>query len=494
MKGMCDHFRALDSRHLYAMGTNHFHWVLRCREGDDFWVIKGTSPGRHVRGASWEVECHIDHKPPSTTVDYAAELRGVPIPVVGHEMAQFEVFPDFRETRKYTGVLKARFFEIFRERLKQAGMLDQAVDFLKASGAISAICHREDVEAALRTPDFGGFQMLDLQDFSGQGVALVGLLDVFMESKGLITPKAWREFCCETVPLLWMTKYTWTNDETFQGRIRVAHYGPADLENQVVKWEVRNAGRSLARGETRAVDIPTGTVTEVDLFSVELGRVTTAQKLTVSLSLKGRPYRNCYDIWVYPVKVRMPPAKKVVVARSFSRKVQAQLADGARVLLLARPEKLKQSVAMAFQSGFWSPMFRTRPGRLNPLGKETPGTQGILCDPAHPLFRDFPTEFHTNWQWWQLVKHSRAMVLDDTPKAFRPIVQVIDGFDRNHKLGLICEARVGKGRLLICSIDLPGLQAHPEARQLLASIMRYLDSKAFNPVNELSPVVVREIV
>jgi len=494
MKAMCDHFRSLDRRHLYAMGTNHFHWVLRCREGDEFWVIKGTSPGQHVRGASWDEECHIDHQPPSTTVDYAAKLRGVPIPVIGHEMAQFEVFPDFREARKYTGVLKARFFEIFRERLKRAGMLDQAVNFLKASGAISAICHREDVEAALRTPGFGGFQMLDLQDFSGQGVALVGLLDVFMESKGLITPKAWREFCCETVPLLWMTKYTWTNDETFHGRIRVAHYGPADLETQVVKWEIRNAENALARGETRPIDIPTGTVTEVDLFSVDLGCVTTARKLTVTLSLKGRPYRNRYDIWVYPAKVRTLPPKKVVVARSFSRKVQAQLAGGARVLLLARPEKLKQSVAMAFQSGFWSPMFRNRPGRLNPLGKETPGTQGILCDPAHPLFRDFPTEFHTNWQWWQLVKHSRAMILDDTPKVFRPIVQVIDGFDRNHKLGLICEAKVGNGRLLICSIDLPGLQEYPEGRQLLASTLGYMSSGAFDPADELNPAAVRGIV
>jgi hypothetical protein len=494
MKAMCDHFRSLDRRHLYAMGTNHFHWVLRYREGDEFWVIKGTSLGQHVRGASWEVECHIDHDTPSTTVDYASELRGIPVPVVGHEMAQFEVFPDFREAGKYTGVLKARFFEIFRERLKQAGMLDQAVDFLKASGAISAICHREDVEAALRTPGFGGFQMLDLQDFSGQGVALVGMLDVFMESKGLITPKAWRRFCCETVPLLWMTKYTWTNDETFQGRIRVAHYGPADLENRVVKWEMRNAERSLARGETRDVDIPTGTVTEVDLFSVDLGRIKKVQRLTVSLSLKGESYCNSYAIWVYPAKVRTLPPKNVVVARSFSRKVQAELAAGGRVLLLAKPEKLKRSVRMAFQSGFWSPMFRNRPGRLNPLGKETPGTQGILCDPAHPLFRDFPTEFHTNWQWWQLVKHSRAMILDDTPRAFRPTLQVIDGFDRNHKLGLICEARVGKGRLLICSIDLPGLQEHPEARQLLASILAYMKSKAFEPADELSPEVVRGIL
>jgi len=495
MKEVCDHFRSLDGRHLYAMGTNHFHWVLRYREGDDFWVIKGTRPERHVRGASWDAECHIDHEPPSTTVDYTAELPGVPVPVIGHEMAQFEVFPDFRESKKYTGVLKGRFFDIFRERLKKAGMLDQALDFVKASGALSAICHREDVEAALRTAGLGGFQMLDLQDFSGQGVALVGLLDVFMESKGLIKPKTWRESCCETVPLLWMKKYTWTNTESFQGRIRVAHYGPADLCEQVVSWELRGReGHVYARGESPAIDIRTGSVTDVDIFSIDLGHVKKAQKLKITLKLKGTGYRNSYDIWVYPAKISTKPPKSVVVARSFSRKVQSELAEGGRVLLLAKPEKLKQSVRMAFQSSFWSPMFRNKPGRLNPLGKETPGTQGILCDPSHPLFHDFPTEFHTNWQWWQLVKNSRAMVLDETAHAFRPLIQVVDGFDRNHKLGLLFEARVGKGRLLVCSMDLPALQEHPEARQLLSSIQRYVASRDFAPRHKLEPSVVRAIV
>jgi hypothetical protein len=510
MRGMCDHFRSLDRRHLYAMGTNHFHWVIRYREGDDFWVIKGTRPGKHVRGASWETECHIDHRPPSTTVDYAAEMLGVPVPVVGHEMAQFEVYPDYAEIKKYTGVLKARSFEIFRERLKAAGMLDQAMDFHRASGALSVICHREDVEAALRTPGLGGFQMLDLQDFSGQGVALIGMLDVFMESKGLIAPKAWREFCCETVPLLWMTKYTWTNEEVFQGRIRVAHYGPRDLENQVVTWDVtadpcsplspkaRPASRAARagnmRGETRAIDIPTGTVTEVDLFSVDLRRIKTAQKLTVTLAVKGTHYRNSYDVWVYPAKAKPAAPKGIVVARTFTKKVQAALAEGARVLLLPKQDTIRKSVRMTFQGSFWSPMFRNRPGRLNPLGEETPGTQGILCDPAHPLFEDFPTEFHTNWQWWQLVKQSRAMILDDTPQSFRPLVQVVDGFDRNHKLGLIAEAKVGKGRLLICSIDLPGLQKHPEARQLLAGLYGYMTSKGFAPEGALDVSTVREIL
>jgi len=492
MKGMCDRFRELDDRHLYAIGTGAFHWDIGLRPGNDFWVTRATAPGREVRGASWG-KGFIDDEPPSTTVDYASALEGVPVPVVGHEMAQYEVYPDYREIKKYTGVLRARNLEIFRERLKEAGMLDQARDFLNASGALSLICHREDIEAALRTPGFGGFQMLDPQDFSGQGTALVGMLNVFMESKGLVKPARWREFCCETVPLLWMTKYTWTNDETFRGRIRVAHYGPTDLEDKTVAWKIADGNKKVAEGETRRMTIPTGTVTDVDLFCADLGNIKTARKLSVSLALKGTKYRTSYDIWVYPSKLKSVPAKGVVTSRTFGDKECAALKAGKRVLLMPEPGTVKRTVATAFQGSFWSPMFR-KPGKLNPLGKETPGVQGILLDPEHPLFRDFPTEFHSNWQWWQLVKNCSPMVLDDTPRGYRPLVQMIDGFDRNHKLGLICEAKIGKGRLLICSIDLPGLQQHPEARQLLASLQRYVGGRDFKPDHELSGEVIAGIV
>ena len=104
-------------------------------------------------------------------------------------------------------------------------MLDQAHDFFKASGALAVVCYREDIEAALRTPEFGGFQLLDIQDFPGQGTALVGILNVFMENKGMIEPEQWRGFCSETVPLFRMEKYVWTNDETLTGKVQIAHYG-----------------------------------------------------------------------------------------------------------------------------------------------------------------------------------------------------------------------------------------------------------------------------
>lgn len=496
MKALCDHFRAKDGRHLYAQGSNHFHWEPALQEGDEFWVTGATAHDLPTRGSSFQggFPGHVENRPPSTTVDFSRSIAGVPVPVVGHETGQYQVSPDFREIGKYTGVLRARNLEIFRERLKAAGMLDQADDFVRASGALSVICYREDIEAALRTPWFGGFQLLDLQDFPGQGTALIGILNAFLESKGLVTPGQWREFCSETVPLLWMTKYTWTSAETFAGRIRVAHYGAADIEGAQIEWTVKDpAGRTFFSGATAAADLRRGEVNECGLFSFALAGIPAPCRLELALSLPGTPHWNRYPIWVYPETVKNGPPPGVKICRALDAGAKAALAAGGRVLLLPETARLSNAIKGSFQCDFWCwPMFRRTALRA---GIEVaPGTLGILCDPDHPALRGFPTEFHSNWQWWHLVKSSRPVILDETPAGYRPLVQVIDNFARNHKLGILFEAQVGKGRLLVCSIDLPGLQEKPEARQLMASLLGYMESDAFAPRHELDAALLGRLL
>ena len=154
--------------------------------------------------------------------DYVSKFN---VPTVSHEIGQWCVYPDFNEIAKYTGVLKATNFEIFRESLTENNMGDQAEDFLMASGKLQALCYKADIEAALRTPGFAGFHLLQLHDFPGQGTALVGVLNPFFESKGYITPEEFRMFCNETVPLARMQKMIYYNNESFNADIEIAHFG-----------------------------------------------------------------------------------------------------------------------------------------------------------------------------------------------------------------------------------------------------------------------------
>ncbi len=504
MSDLVARFKQRDPRHLHAQGSNNNHWQPGYAEGDDFWVTGKTGKQLPVRGGFFAGDFPgggpIYHDPPNTVFNYQDSIKDVPVPVIGHEMAEFAMTPDFREIPKYTGVTRARNLEIFQQRLKDANMLDLAHDFLRASGALAAICQRADVEAALRTPGFGGFQWLDIQDFPGQGTALVGMLNDFMENKGITTPEEWRRFCSETVPLLLMEKYAWTADETFVAEIRIANHGPVDLTNSRVKWMIAGGATNtitsvpvFAEGVFEPKAIKRGGLTSVGRISVPLHNLMTPRKITVGVGIEGTRFHNNYDIWVYPPKVDTTTPTGVLVTNRLDEATLANLTDGGKALLFPGVKDLKRSVGGDFPTDFWCWAMFSK-GAIAQGIEPPPGTQGFLCDPGHPALARFPTEFHSNWQWWPIVENSRPLILDETPADYRPIIHVIDNFARNHKLGLLFETKVGKGSLLVCASDLPALQDHPEARQLLHSLFQYVASPAFAPKTELDAKLLEKLL
>jgi len=116
-----------------------------------------------------------------------------------------------------------------------------------------------------------------------------------------------------------------------------------------------------------------------------------------------------------------------------------------------------------------------------------------LCDPSHPALLHFPTEMHSNWQWWDICKNARTIELDSVKENLQPIVRMVDNFYKNRNLGLIFEARVGEGKLLFCSTDLGNnMDNRPVARQMYYSLLAYMQSDRFNPSEEVSFKQVQE--
>ena len=112
---------------------------------------------------------------------------------------------------------------------------------------------------------------------------------------------------------------------------------------------------------------------------------------------------------------------------------------------------------------------------------------GVLCNPEDPALALFPTDMHSDWQWWNLAVHSKALVLDGLSADIRPIVEAVDNFVMNRRLAYIFEAECESGRLLVCLMDISSDEARlrPEVRALLASLLDYMNSPAFNPSGRL---------
>jgi hypothetical protein len=497
MKEFLSHFKSVDSRHLMAYGSNNYLGFRGQVEGEDYYAAcrvgadKDSTYSTQIRGSFSFADAnsggYINGRYPSTNVNYAGAIAKSKVPSVGTEVGQYQIYPDYDEIKKYTGVMKPWNFEVFRERLKENNLSDQAKDFFRASGALSAICYKADIEMAIRTPGFGGFHLLDLQDFPGQGTALVGLLDAFMDTKGIITPEEFGQFCNRVVPLVIMEKYCWINNEQFRGKIEVANYSENSLKAQPIKWELKNEkGEIISQSEITA-DILQGGLTNVGSLNIDLLHFSSAEKLTLSVFLEGTNYENSYPLWIYPSDIDTKVPDNITIVKNLDKTTLSKLAEGGMVLLIPDFNEMKDlSVGGLFTTDYWNfRMFKNISESQNkPV---SPGTMSILTNPKLPLFNNFPTEFHTNWQWWTIVKNSRPFILDNTPKNYRPLVQVIDNIERNHKLGLIFEFTIGKGKLLVCMSDLKAIQNKPEGRQLFSAILKYMSSDKFNPSQALSP-------
>ena len=491
--------RAHDPRPLYAQGTNADFFVPKACPGDDFWATFRSAPGAegNVRGSYANADLPlggVQEPGGGTTRDFASAIAHSPVPLVGHEVGQYQVYPDYSEIAKWTGPLKPVNLEIFRERLRKAGLIDKADAFFRASGALAVLNYREDIEEALRTPGFGGFQLLDIQDFLGQGTALVGILDAFMEPKGLIAPEAWRGFCAPTVLLARFPSHTHEAGATFAAELLVAHYGAEDVLDATLDWRLVEAGTgpgdgrpvgpvptsptgSVPTGVTVAagsvpVSVAVGNVAKVGKISVILPESAHPVRYALELSLAGRVERNAYPLWVYPKTEAAAAPEGVAVVKSLEEG-ERLLAEGKRVLcILSKESAPTNAVEGTFASDFWNwQMFRHV---CESNGKPVaPGTLGLLIDAKHPALSEFPTAFHSDCQWRELLFHGVNVVLDGDPDA-RLVVQGIDNVTRNHRLGVVWEKRRGAGHLVVSALDLDACAHLPEARALRQSLLNYL--------------------
>lgn len=488
MKDMVEHLRAMDERHLYAMGSNNFYWDTHTYDCEDFFVSMRNGKGKNdystdIRGSFSFADSYkggiINNTFPETQRCFSKAIEGLAKPVVGHETGQYQVFPDFSEIKRYTGVLKPWNFEVIKKRLIQHGLYDQAEDFLKASGALSALCYREEIEMALRTPGFDGFQLLDLQDYPGQGTALVGILNAFMESKGLISVDEWRNFCNDIVPLARFSKYCWKTGEVLEANIEVAHYGKENLTDQTIICSLVSGSGNLLYSQKFETDLKQGMLNKVADITIPFPEsIDVNQKVKLRVTIENTSYTNSWDLWVYKEsesEIQEGVFGDVCITRNINVFEDCK-AKGLKVLYIPVHEEIsKESVGGLFITDFWN--YTGFKKVTESMGKESsPGTMGLLINSSHPALKDFPTDTHTNWQWWNLVMNSRPMILDKYSNNFRPIVQVIDNWDRNHRLGLIYEVPHSNGKVLVCSIDLFACKDEIEVKALYNSLLNYLKS------------------
>jgi beta-galactosidase len=465
-------YQEYDKRRLYSSST-----ARNITPSDQFIVthnIAGIGATRGLKGGA------------STDWDFEQVYSKSDIPVIAHEIGQWPVYPEWSQIKKYKGVLKARNLEEFRKQAQNNNIEEQDEDFVMASGALSQIMYKYETESFLRTPSCAGVQLLSVEDYQGQGEALVGWLDVFYDSKGITTPEKFRCHYDTTVALLRMGKYVWENKESFEASIQIAHYGTHDLHEKVY-WKIKdNESNIIGQGVTDSRLFVRGTSEIAGTIACPLSGIEKAQKLDIEVGLENNPVSNNWQIWVYPEE-QQSVVGDVYVTDRFDEACIKKLEAGGKVLLQASSLGKKGGFTpISFYPLYWSLTFFKGQGK---------NTLGMLIQDKHPVFSEFPTDNHSDWQWESIYNNAQGFYINDYPASYKPMAQPINDFHENNKMAAIFELKAGKGKLLICGFDLKvgnEQEATPVAKQLRNSIVHYMNSGDFNPSYEKSLEYLKE--
>lgn len=517
MSFLLDKARKLDNTRLYANGSNVHYGAIGCDIDSDFHtsmsyyreMMRGTSPGmpdvadREEKRSKDEkteeqepksqdtkksirIKGHINNQYPNARTNYDApmeKLRKVfKKPVFGFEVGQFEVLPYFEELDDFHGISDPANYRMIREKAEKLELLGKWNRYVEATGELSRIGYREEIEAAMRTREFSGLSLLGLQDFPGQGTALVGMLDSHLKPKpfDFARPEKFQAFFRERLPLVLLERYTYEAEETLEADIQVANFGKTDICGEV-HYELKG-NDIVIEGTLPEVCCPCGERTMAGKLEIPLKGIKKAVRLDLTVSVgSGDDMINTYPVWVYPPVNPVCP-EDVYETKNFNEKAREILAAGGKVYLSpdSTSESLPESIRAQFTTDFWS--VGTFPFQE--------GGMGQLIDESHPVFENFPTEFHTNWQWWPMAGQ-RAVIL---PKVMKSIVTEMDSYAYMRPMTQLLECRCGGGKLLLSSMGLQGLKQYPEARALLHSIYEYMASEKFEPDQEVEPEIIAGLV
>jgi hypothetical protein len=437
----------------------------------------------------------LNREPPSTVFDYRTSIAKSVRPVISHEAGQWCAFPNLNESQKYTGSLRFRGYEIYHDFLQTSGLLNQADDFVMASGKLQLVCYKEEIESLLRTPNLSGFQLLDIRDFPGQGTAPVGVLDPFWDAKPYADVQSYRKFCGPAIPLARMPKRTLSNQEPFKADVEISLHGAARWTDVNAQWWLKQQDHVIGSGKFDVDTLEQGKNSLLGTVQAELSEINEASALRFIVAVSGdqagsnESVSNDWNVWVYPESVLSGPGKNVdnqqfLVTDRFTDEVADKLERGATVFLTPNRNSLASTETLAFTPIFWNSAWTNR---------SPPTTLGILCDPSHPAFARFPTDLHSDWQWWDVINRSGLIELDGFSPDLKPIIQVVPDWHNPKRLAIAFEAAVGSGKLLMCAIDFPKARALGlPSDQLKHSLLDYARSPKFDPKVQVSVDEIRD--
>ena len=384
-------------------------------------------------------------------------------PLLSHEIGIHGTYIDLSLEERYKGsrIGDTELISSVRRHLADKGLLHRANTYFRNSCAWQGLLRKHCFETVRRCETFAEYDFLgDIDSHEHTFGYCVGMMNEFYELKPGETVDNVRRYNSDTVLLADLPAcINYEAGARVEIPILVSHYG-RDIPKALLQIHISDGGRVFYRKELRLGEIPRGAITELHKVAFRMPTCEKPMALTLTAQLSGgdTDCENRWDLYVFP-KTVAPSAKLLkeghvaVMDACNGRTLWEALEAGKNVILLG-------TGPFAWSEVSWQIAF---------AGRTTGHLATVIAD--HPLLENFPHKGFCGWPFAGMLNHGKSVVLEVDGLAHDPIIDIATSYKNARREAMMAEYRVGRGKLLICSLDLS--ETDPVARWLKNRILSY---------------------
>ncbi|NMA95364.1 MAG: hypothetical protein GX974_04920 [Clostridiales bacterium] len=392
-------------------------------------------------------------------------------PCLSHENGIHGNYLNLDLEKRYEGTrIGTRLFSKAREYLQKEGVIHKAPLYYKNSCQWMRIIRKHNLETARKCRLISGYDFLGAIDHHWHRCGYPGgIMNEFFELKPGESVDDVLKYNGENVLLLDnKNRVNFYFGDKVDFPIEISFYGREPIDEATLYWYLKDEnGYVHERGGLKVNDILAGRISHLGNIRFSMPYLDKASHLILSVRLSGGIYEilNSWDIWAFPKCQFEGKLEGIQIVDAIDSEALDLLQNGGKVVLMGT--KPFESLPIGFQPSV--------------TGRTIGNVATVIYD--HPIMRGFPHNGYCDWQFYNMLEDSRAVVFNDLDIEFDPIIEIVSSFKRIKRQSSLFELRVGKGRLLVCGLNVDNRD--PASICMLNLIGEYMKSDNFQPKIEL---------
>lgn len=416
-------------------------------------------------------------------------------PLLSHENGITGAYIDLDLENRHVGTpIGPDLYTAARRNIEANGLLDRASIYYKNSSAWMHLVRKYNIEMTRKCKYVMGYDMLGIIDYHWHRTGYqCGIMNEFYEMKPGASAADVRKYNSESVILL---DCNWNRNlvesKTYSYDIMSSLYGDKMLKSGKLEWWLSDGDTTYSRGEINLSKVDIGKVEKLGVVKFIAPKLAKPSKLTLYTRLTGGEYDivNDWNFWVFPQlsTANINAAADQVIIDKFGKQFTGLKIDkdsaGLKVISNIDDDSIKflndgGSVVLLGSNPF--PSLETT-FRLMSAGRSEGYYATIVA--VHPITNSFPHDGFFDWQFYSMMELGSAVTFNNPDIPFDPIVEAVGSYKTIIKQSSLFEFNVGKGKLLVCSLNLNTTDT--AAMYMLNNILNYANGNEFNPPNSIT--------